>query len=187
MPSRVQLLATSAAAFRCATMDSYLPYLIMRDTREDPRCYGARLHVGHGYNESKDFGSMVSANPGGLPLWRQSYGLVEASFGHNAAKRLDVNDLFAYVLEDGRWRDQHPYLGPSISISYRRPGTHPEEDEWESADADSFVRVTDAEGDVWYVATLMHLDSAFLIIPSDIANQRLRQAAVAPDVEVTER
>ena len=67
------------------------------------------------------------------------------------------------------------------------PSAHPEEDNWESADTDSFVKVTDAEGYVWYVATLMHLDNAFLIIPSDIANKRLRQAAVAPDVEVTER
>ncbi|KAL3158969.1 hypothetical protein ABBQ32_011367 [Trebouxia sp. C0010 RCD-2024] len=165
-------------------MDTYLPYLIMRSTQAKPRCYGARLYVGEGYHESKDFGSMVCEE--GLEVRDQTRQLAKSSFGHH----LSASEQCVYVLEDGKWRDQHPYFGPSISAAYRKPGTHPEEDEWKSADADSFVKVTDAEGNVWFVANMDDYGTEgnfYLIIPSDIANKRLRQAAVADDVEVTER
>lgn len=71
-------------------------------------------------------------------------------------------------------------------ITYRIPGDHPKKDWWVSADADSFVKVIDAEGDVWFVANTDNFSHAYLISPSDIANESLRKAAVAPDVEVTE-
>ena len=165
-------------------MDTQLPTLIMRSTHENPRCYGARLHVGHGYTESEDFGSMICEDV--LDVCDQARGLVKSAFGHH----LPANQQCVYVLEDGRWRHHHPYLGPDISATYRKPSAHPEEDEWESADADSFVKVTDAEGYVWFVANMNDYGTEgelYLIVPSNIANKRLRQAAVAPDVEVTER
>ena len=174
-------------------MDTQLPYLIMRSTHENPNCYGARLYVGHGYNVSKDFGSIVTPNCG--DVCDQARGLVGMTFGHKAAQRLEYDprpfsEQCVYVLEDGRWRDQHPYLGPDISAAYRKPGAHPEEDDWDTSDVDSFVKVTDAEGYVWFVANMDSYGTErdfYLIIPSDIANKRLRQAAVAPDVEVTTR
>ncbi|KAL3158970.1 hypothetical protein ABBQ32_011368 [Trebouxia sp. C0010 RCD-2024] len=157
-------------------MDTYMPYLIMRSTLENPRCYGARLYVGN----DDDFGSMVCET--GLDVWDQAIELVESSFG----RRLPAKKQCVYVLENGRWSNQHPSFGLSTSISYRQPGACPKEDKWESADADSFVKVADAEGGVWFVAKVDNED-AYLIIPSEIANKRLRKAAVAPDVEVTER
>ena len=162
-------------------MESLLLYLVMRSTRDEPRNYGARLYVGEGYDDHHDFGSTVWADDD--DVWDQARGLVEMSFGHKAAQRC------IYVLEEGGWQGQHPGdLGPLVSAAYRKPGTHPEEDEWESADVDSFVKVTNDYGTVWFVANF-HGDfsDAYLIIPSDIADKSLRREAVAPDVEVTER
>ena len=79
-----------------------------------------------------------------------------------------------------------------MSIQYRTPGAHPEEDFWEAADAESFVEVTvplvdniDAHG-LWFVADLPAIADAYLMLHRDIANKSLRKAAIAPDVEVTE-
>lgn len=161
-----------------------MPYLVMRSTQAKPRCYGARLYVGEGYHESKHFGSMVCEES--LDVRDQARELVKSAFGH----RLPASQQCVYVLESEQKHLLKFYFGPSISAAYRKPGTHPEEDEWESADADSFVKVTDAKGDVWFVANTDDYRTEgdfYLIIPSDIANKRLRKAAVAPDVEVTER
>ena len=148
-------------------MDTYTPYLVMRSTQKQPRCYGARLYVGEGYN-ADDFGSMIRLDlcEEGMDVWDQASGLVKSSFGHH----LPANAQCVYVLEESRWRDQHPFLGPDISAAYKRPGAHPEEDEWESADADDFVKVTDAEGDAWFVAdmddgTQGDFFGVYLIIP----------------------
>ena len=56
-----------------------------------------------------------------------------------------------------------PRLWPDMSIHFRIPGAHPEEDVWESADAESFVKVTDDEGNLWFVADLSDTADAYLI------------------------
>ena len=166
---------------------------------QSPLCYGARLYEGDNYDD-EDFGSMAWAGDDPA-VWDQVCGLVKAAFGDEAAQSLAVDEKTTdktvpdqkcvYVLEDGRWRDQHPRFGQEASVHYRIPGVHPDDDVWESADADVFVKVTDDEDNRWYVADL-HIDfggggtAAYLMIPSDIAKKSLRRAAVVPDVEVQE-
>ena len=120
-------------------METLLPYLVMRSTRDAPCNYGARLYVGVGYDDDHGFGSTVWADDD--DVWDQAHGLVEMSFGHKAAQRLKPKpgsgQRCIYVLEEGGWQGKHPGdLGPLVSAAYRKPGTHPEEDEWESAKVD---------------------------------------------------
>ena len=59
---------------------------------------------------------------------------------------------------------------------------------WEWTNALVFLKVTDEEGDVWFVAKMRgRLPDAYLIIPSDIADKSLRREGVTPDVEVIGR
>ena len=180
-------------------MEDSVPYLVMRSTAEEPLCYGARLYEGDSYDD-EDFGSMAWAGDD-LAVWDQVCGLVKAAFGDKAAQRLSVDEnttsklvpdqQCVYVLaDDGTWGDRPPRFGQEVSVHYRLPDTHPDEDVWESVDADRFVKVTDDDGSMWFVADL-HINSvdradAYLIIPSDIAKKSLRKAAVAPDVEFQE-
>lgn len=171
------------------------PFLFMRSTPDEPRCYGARLYFGENYHDD-DFGSMelVENDP---EVWHQVCSLTKASFGDKAVQRLipdenttDTrvpNKWCVYVLEgNDKWSEQHPYFGPEMAVQYRIPGTHPEEDSWETADAESFVKVTDDEGSLWFVADLPAIADAYLILHGEISEKSLRKAAVAPDVEVTE-
>ena len=80
-----------------------------------------------------------------------------------------------------------PLLWPGDINSAQIPGSHPDEDSWESADAESFVKVTDEDGSLWFVADLAdeygHGEAdAYLMLHSDIATKSLHKAAVNPDV-----
>lgn len=173
------------------------PFLVMRSTHAEPRCYGARLYVGEGYDD-EDFGSMVWMD-NDPETWDQVCSLVKAAFGDKAVQRLIPDEKTSdttvpnrrcvYVLKGAdRWTEQHPYFGPEISVHYRIPGTHPDEDVWESADAESFVKVPDDEGSLWYVADLADgcggADDAYLMLHMDISLKSLRKDAVNPNVEV---
>ena len=169
------------------------PFLFMRSTSAEPRCYGARLYVGENYHDD-DFGSMGLVESDS-EVWEQVCSLTKAAFGDKPLQRLipdekttDTrvpNQWCVYVLEGtDKWAEQHPYFGPDISVQYRIPGAHPLEDFWESADAESFVKVTDDEGSLGFVADLSDAADAYLMLHSDIATKSLRKAAVNPDVEV---
>lgn len=143
-------------------MDNGPPYLVMRSTHAEPRCYGARLYVGKDHDEA-DFGTM---GPADEAIFNQACGLVKASFGLKAFRRLipdkDTTDITVanrqcvYALENNMWCDEHADFGPDLSITYRVPGWHPAEDVWESANSESIVRVTDSDDDsVWFVADLV--------------------------------
>lgn len=166
-------------------------YLIMRSTHAAPRCYGTRLFVGESYDD-EDYGYLVWTDDD-QAVWDQACRLVKAGFGDLALRRLipdekttDItipNRQCIYVLEASSWSDKHPYFGEDISIQYRIPGTHPEEDVWEAADAREFVKVADAEDDtLWILADLEGEDfyEGYLIIPRDMATKHLRKAAIVP-------
>lgn len=89
-----------------------------------------------------------------------------------------------YMLDDGSCREKHQCLKAEMSISYRIPGTHPEEDIWESEDAEGFVKViVDGDG-TWFVADL---SDAYLLVPKGIAHSSLRKSATFPCVETSGR
>lgn len=172
------------------------PFLVMQSTHIEPRCYGARLYVGEEYDDD-DFGSMEFIEHD-LEAWEQACYLVKAAFGDKAVQRLVPdkttdkirvpNRQCIYVLEgNDKWSERHPNFGPELSVQYRIPGSHPDEDVWESADAERFVKVADEEGSLWFVADLADAFGempAYLMLHMDIAKRSLRKAAVSPNVEL---
>lgn len=66
---------------------------------------------------------------------RKVFSLVKAAFGDKPLQHLEVDEKTTdvtvpnghciYVLEDGRWSEQHPCFGDETAILCRIPGTHP--------------------------------------------------------------
>ncbi len=129
--------------------------------------------------ESDSPGVMVSTDFD-EQVWQQAGHLVKTAFGSQKWQRLvpDEKSLDAtapttqciYVIDPHTsWREVNASLGTDLFVEYRVPGTHPDEDMWESAgELDDIVKV-EYDDTYWYVAALTEEADAFLMIPAEIA------------------
>lgn len=173
-------------------MDTGLPYLIMRSTARQPRCYGARLHL----HSDPQFDNFDMQDCGWLAplkdqshIRRQAVAMVRLAFGEDKAERLclvapntkfqDHNMVYILRKEDP-WRRDNPVFSLGVCASYRAPGAHPEDDLWFEMEPEHYSMVKfrgiDLHGDKWYVVSFLDED-AYLLIPKRAAHKSLRDAA----------
>lgn len=123
-------------------------------------------------SDEENNGSMISTEFD-QDVFGQASRLVRAAFGHEAYQRVtpdenttDItvpNVQCVYVLDDGSWREKHGRFQAKMSVSYRIPGTHPDEDIWEPENTEQFVKVTHDHDGIWFVADLV---DAYLLVPA---------------------
>ena len=86
-----------------------------------------------------------------------------------------------FVPEDCKFREIHEQLSSNVLVSYRIPGSHPDDDKWESVGDIENIRKVEDEDCTWYVADFSCESNAYIMISQEIATRSLRKAAEVPE------
>lgn len=87
-----------------------------------------------------------------------------------------------FVPEVCKFRETHKQLSFNVSVSYKIPGSHPDDDMWESVGKMENIKKVELDEDcTWYVADFSCESDAYIMISQEIATRSLRKAAEVPE------
>ncbi len=174
-------------------MDSCTVYVALRTTYLEPRHYGVRVGLpgNPGDYDECDLDSTCFDTL----IWDQAGRLARSAFGDAAWEPLvpnqstnSVTEAFSecmYCLDPhGAWAERHPKISQRVLISFRIPGTHPDEDVYEDFhDIEEGFKTVEFDEAIWYVAQLVYNgeEEGFVYVPAAVAKKSLRKISELPE------